>query len=1210
VASERVARLTNFDADSEILAFQNKKAYAIAAGAWTEVVGPGGGSATTRAFNTNTAASIIEETQWQHHAFLASDSGDPVIKMFRDSGGTMRLRTAGLPEFTSSLTPTDGGLALAIALANDLRTQMIAHYGSNGASTGTVETVSTKSHTTHADLTAQAAAVTASVAATNLATLITLLNILRDQYTLHVTDAQIQENPTDTRASAAFKRNYHIKAASAGTFYTLHAPPNNTLIQPFYYWTHFLNLSIEDQSYSIPSTAVIADVLPFLNDLREKWNWHQYSTITHYNAWRYAGTESYTQLGVHATAVARVEPYTWASITPNHGAFIQYVKDLKTEFDYHRTGGMHNRSDTITAIPSAYPTTPTTIYEAVTLLGALMQMIFLHVYDAISSTFTQYTATSTATSAVFTAVSPSPADNTLKDYYVVRMFGAGTTPFAWAIDHTNFNDVNNYRVTANNSGASTITLADSMFVTQTGQFILTTSFFHYGSHSTTYSGTYDPFVQHWDMNEIDLRFPSAAELQSLADLTQAASALLKGHELDRQTAVPAAWTTIAQYEPLYGRRYQRYQITDNTDADGTIITPHSPVTNKSHIFFPSSAANNSGFEEDRFDIANIPTAASVNYKAVFRYDYTVGTKSFTDRSAPSAAINTIGFLNDLSSGGSEIGRWAASVANFQVFANAANENFAHTDTTNFKKELYRTIGNGSRYFRVDADGVGGSINNSTTTLTDVTVDDFLVDQLELYTNDGAPENNRPPAATSIHIFGNTMYYALGNKVYQSVPGDPDSVPGDFFEEFEENIVGISSTKTVTVAFGSNAVYRLVGGFDDLGRGALTYERIFDRTGAISSQSIVKADNGVLFAGKDGFYFTDGYQCVRLTDLEKTFRGYTNTTAKKKSIQGTYDNISKRVYYTLTTQGGSAPDKVWVLDLKFGIKPDATPITTLSKTSGFNPTALTFFNGQIYYADADGYVFVQTKDRNLDLVKDTGTAATLWASETVRWDFKSCNHSYGSQNMRKYFTRVTSQFEQQSTNLSVQIVSDADKGRITGSLPVIRSRKLTDWGDSKIDWVSTVYPAKAGNIIDEWRMFNGDGSLRSNFRAIEFKTAYCVIVASKDMGTVTIANVAGNVYTVTLTSLVATRKWPLYSVGYFVRINSVDYPVTVRTSDSVIRIDSTGLTSPTVGVPISWEMWGYPKNERVRFIGYTVDADGSDMNETSSKGPITTAGKNP
>jgi hypothetical protein len=69
-AVERVARLVNFDTDSEVLAFQNKKAFAITAGAWAEVQGPGGGSSAQHAFNTNTAASLIEEAQWQHHLFL------------------------------------------------------------------------------------------------------------------------------------------------------------------------------------------------------------------------------------------------------------------------------------------------------------------------------------------------------------------------------------------------------------------------------------------------------------------------------------------------------------------------------------------------------------------------------------------------------------------------------------------------------------------------------------------------------------------------------------------------------------------------------------------------------------------------------------------------------------------------------------------------------------------------------------------------------------------------------------------------------------------------------------------------------------------------------------------------------------------------------------------------------------------------------------
>jgi hypothetical protein len=147
------------------------------------------------------------------------------------------------------------------------------------------------------------------------------------------------------------------------------------------------------------------------------------------------------------------------------------------------------------------------------------------------------------------------------------------------------------------------------------------------------------------------------------------------------------------------------------------------------------------------------------------------------------------------------------------------------------------------------------------------------------------------------------------------------------------------------------------------------------------------------------------------------------------------------------------------------------------------------------------------------------------------------------------------------------------------------------------------------MVDEWRFFKGDGSLRSNYRALELKTAYCVILASKDMGTITVANVAGNVYTATLTSLIASRSWPLYSVGYFLRLNGVDYPITVRTSDSVVRFDSTGLATPATGVPASWEIWGYPKAERARLISFGVSTDLVDEQQSASAGPVTTGGQN-
>ena len=1232
-SSLRVSRMANFKNDQELLCFQNKKAFAIAAGAWTEVAGPGGGSSTTRAFNTDNAAKMIDTDQWQGHLFAASSDADPVIKMYRDSGGTMRLRTAGMPEVPDTLYPVDGGLADAITLCNDLRTQMIAHFGSNGATAGTVETVSTKAHVTHADLTTQASAASASTAATTLGTLITLLNTLRGLHSDHIKDAQ--KNPPNSLFSGlTWPRNYHVKPASASDYYRLHAPPNNAAVQPDYCWFSFLNFALMDPTYTIPSSAAIADVLPFLNDLRDKWNWHNYAPLTHFNAWRYAGSESYTQLGVHATSYGRVQTYTWAKIDPAYGPLSQYLQDLKTEFDFHRTGGAHHQSDTVTAVPSGIDSTPDDLWECITLMGWLAHGIILHDGDSITPAF-QLTCTSTAGSPTLATAEAAPATNALKDYWCTPIVSPSSPN--WALDFTLMPRGTSFRCTAN-TAATSITCANNFGASYANyEFNFTGSQWHLGSKdaytitSQGYIGGDGQKVSR-DLQALDLTFRSAASLQLIADFAEDLSDRLKAHELGNLSVLSSSEETyFGKYSVYGGKNFNRYlptarNATGNTLDDASyIVAGHpthmhlaaEPPLGYSYIgasFYPSSVAatSGSGFNQDYFT-ERAPDAGSFNYKMLFRYDYTVGTKSFTDRGKPSTAQNVLGFQNYSSSDAdsTEIGRTAVAASSIYAYSNAANENFYHTDTTNFKKEIYRTIASGQNYYRIDADGNGGSINNSTTTFSDVTVDEYLVDQLALYTNSGAPPNGRPPTGTtSVHVFNNLMFYVVGNRVYQSIPSDLDSVPSTFYEEFEEDILCVSSTKNTAVAISATKVYRLIGGFDDLGRGALTYERIFDRTGVISQSAVVKADDSVFFVGKDGIYATDGYRCVRATgDLEDSFVSYTNTSAKRARVQGAYDNVNKRIYWTFQTGNGSDPDKILVLDLQFGLKPNETPITTISKVSGFNPTALAFYAGQLNYGDGDGYTWVQTLDRNIDLVKDTGTAATLWDAESILWDFKSCHSHYDSPRIRKYFTSIGVQFEQQGTNVSCQITSDADKGRIESDLPVIRSRKLTDWGDSKLDWISSVYPAKAGNLVDEWRWFKGDGSLRSNFRAIELALAYCVIVKSDDMGTITIANVSGTTWSATLTSLSATRKWPLYSVGYKLKVAGVEYPVTVRTSDTVIRFSSAALTSPSTGVPSSWELWGHPKNERVRLLGYTVNVDAGGDNETSSKGPVTTGGQN-
>jgi hypothetical protein len=893
----------NFDTDSEVLAFQNKKAFAITAGAWAEVQGPGGGSSAQHAFNTNTASSLIEEAQWQHHLFAASDSGDPVVKMYRDSGNTMRLRTAGLPEFTSSLTPTDGGLADAILLINDLRSVMLTHYQANGATAGSPNNLTNGHHSSNAALTSQASAVSGSTTATTLASLIALLNVLRAQYNLHIADAQGEFSGSSLFPFTS-PRLYHAAPAVAGELFYIYVDNATTTNQPGFQWRHYLNFSLADANYTVPSTAVIADCLRYLNDLRDKWNWHTFATNTHFNAIKWKGVTR-TKYGTHKTALDRVEPYTWAKITPNYGPFLQFVKDMYTEYNTHiASTDMHMPlADSKNVVDTAFPTTPSTFWDAVCLMGGVADAFTHHAMEADGifnvNAFKNFSGTATITSGSPTmSVALGGTADQFKNYFAIPIYSiVGTTPnFIWDLAgdavNTAFTLHANYKCSGSTNATPTVLTFPTNFTQSVAaaQFALTINQFHFGMHQ---SQLFTPRDFNFTFSQLDFTLQSASALQGFADLAKSLMGYMKAHTIAQFTLVNPNSTFPTRIN-LNNNSFQTYVETVPTTQYGYNVAVHywpDSVNYKNTLTWPQTPMFDSSvsWTQSRFDTA--PTAASFNYRAVFKYAYTVGANPFEDRSAPSDVINAIGFLNEDSGGNTETGKFAAALTHVQAYANAANENWAHADTTNFRKEIYRTLGNGTNYYRVDIDSTTGDMTNATTSFNDYSSDTYLEDTgLSLYTNDGSPENNKPPLATGVHIFDNKAYYVVGNKVYQSIPYDLDSVPEDFFEELDENVVAVSSTRASAVVFTGTKVSRLVGGFDELGRGSLTHDVIFNRTGAISAQSVVKADNGIFFAGKDGFYFTDGYQCMRVTDLEKTFRTYTTTRlAKESRIQGTYDN---------------------------------------------------------------------------------------------------------------------------------------------------------------------------------------------------------------------------------------------------------------------------------------------------------------------------------
>ena len=1179
-AVERVAKLVNFDFDSEIIAAQNKKVFAISGGAWAEVTGP-----TNSAFPQNTAASLIEEAQANHHLYLASDSGDLPIKMYRDGSNVMRLRTAGLPKpaVTNDYGTDAAKLAAAITLAVDIKTQLKAHVDDYG--------VSPAAHI------AQDAAVSAALGA--LATPVTLANLiaytktLRTQYKAHWQDTQ--ESLTNQVYHSQLSDLLKTPTASSGY-----------VIDPILNYAPNKNLPTD------ANLDTIDEVIRVLNDLRTIYNWHALAPITHNNA-----TQTSASWGAHfvTTDIIDISKTTPSFLKySNHETLYTYVNRLKAEYNAH--------ANNAASLSGGFPVTGTQFYHLTADSSNLVKMadatdlctslallgcIYFHYsehweaanrkiplymgsyfgfYESASNKYIHtYNGSVTPGSPNITVVSPSPASMP-PGYFIIKDTNDSSSPYAAWRDPVSFQIGN----VVSSTGAATITMSGNASASPTA-----TLAFHWNQ-----------IHRDMDLNPAaslpnssagkkfrDLLGKDYFSLEAVEAVAEAISGYLKAHE----TSSMAIDTGTPIFLGKEGYTYYK-NVSDLTTEN---ISPHSSFYD-STMFYPLTYETLPENTPQNYFEQGL-TVATYLYRYVYKYTYTVGSTSFIDVSAPSEPIEAYGFVSPPNPTSGDT-TWLNSITidSIPALANTANTNY---DTAAITLEFYRTIADGTTYYLTKS-----FTNGAASSFTDYNDDVTLLTKEALYTSGGAVANDAPPAASLIHSLDNRMYYVVKNKIYQSLVSDPDSVPATFFDTFEEDITAISSTRSNLVAFSSLNVYRLDGQFDDLGNGFMRHERIFDRTGCVAQQGVVKADNGIFFVGKDGFYFTDGYQCFRVTDFEDTFAGYTLTTQQKKAITGAYDNIHKKIFWTIeTTNAFTSPNLIIVLDLQFGIKKDFTPCTTFSGGfdgyTGFNPTTLMFYQNALYYGDKDGYIFFQDPNSNLDLRKDLAVAATSWEKRTILWDYKSCHDPYGTSNFRKYFTHLNIEFEQ-TTNLSVQINSDADKGRVINSLPIIRSRKLLDWGDSKIDWTSSVYTAKDGGVIDEFRRFRADGSLRSNYRSIELKNAYCVVVASTIMGNIDVTAQAANLWNLTLLGA-PTYKWPLYSVGYFVRIAGVDYPVTVRVSDSVVRVSDAGLAALSVQSNIAWEMWGYPKNETMKLIGFDVNYEIMGQTQKDYQGTTSTDG---
>lgn len=576
------------------------------------------------------------------------------------------------------------------------------------------------------------------------------------------------------------------------------------------------------------------------------------------------------------------------------------------------------------------------------------------------------------------------------------------------------------------------------------------------------------------------------------------------------------------------------------------------------------------------NLAGTAGANSYLYEFHYFYEYKVGTVTFQDNGPTTLANISNVDAPDVNQ---------IAITNIPVLTNTGGYNW---EVTSVKVKIFRSENAGQVLYFV------GEVTNGTTSFNDTVSDSTLIGNALIYTSGGVSSNGEPPLAKSLHIANGSAWYGnvkigteiITNRIYQSIIDDPDSVPSTNFVDLEDEIVGVSSYLDRVIVLCKKNVYRLDGAFDETGGGLVTYQLISDTHGCISQSSIVQTQNGVVFASREGFVYTDGFDTFKISDgFNKRYKAFVKTDLQKKRIYGAFDNIEGKVWWSVQTSENPSNDVDYnyILDTRYGMRPDST-FTTAGGQDEYAPTCLNFEGENMLRADKRGYLFKHSSDfpyshPKIDLTK----VPSDWFSSAILYDFITVATSFGDPKHRKFNNRIIIQCDNIS-NLSLQPVSITDIGTRERELTAIRWRGNFIWGDPLFEWGADEFVWGTPGYIEQMRRFAGDDQ-RCSYRQIQLKNDFALITESDSFDTATVNSAARSV---TLTDTVA-NNWPEEMGGYFIYFEedgyTRGYEIETEGADTLIVKDDGG--NLTDGTEKKWVIRGFPKNEALKLLNLTI-----------------------
>ncbi len=563
--------------------------------------------------------------------------------------------------------------------------------------------------------------------------------------------------------------------------------------------------------------------------------------------------------------------------------------------------------------------------------------------------------------------------------------------------------------------------------------------------------------------------------------------------------------------------------------------------------------------------ATLPAGAagtSYGYAFVYRFAFTVqGGRSYAWLSTPHYQAHTKAAAI---TGGSTV---AITVP---TLANSGDTQYKVASAGAILVDTYRTTDNGQTYYLINSGAALGAA------IVDNTTDAALILLPTLYTTGDVLANDLPPPCKYFHTttrfgYAASIQEAGANEasiVRQSKDGEPWSMPGGNNIEVDDIIAGVSSARDIPIILGENSIFRIEGSYDIQGNGNPQAVRVASATGCVSASSIVQAPNGIYFAGVDGFYFTDGYQVLKISEtIPTTYKTLVSTGAKQKRIVGAYNELEQLVYWAVNLDSSTDNDTLFVYHAWLGLKASGCFTTwsgrTYDSVSNFSPTALTVYDGKLYRFDSTGYLFRHADSVYTDSLVQTAVDPDEWDTTAILYNLWTAALSFGDPSIKKwvYALEITAQDD---TNMSLQLQGDNDNQPDPHDLGEVYLKPRITWGDPTIIWGDPDFWNVPRGTLEAQRKFPSE-KLRATYKQVRLTNSSSIYTTSSKRSLQVEVDVkltgATNTKVLTL-PLGNSYVWPVGVVGSIVSFVSdgyVDnYTVTARTSSRIITISDPTL----------------------------------------------------